>query len=281
VPQRPVANRPARIRIGAVAYLNAQPLTAYLAQFAPDAEIVVDLPSWLADGLAAGRLDVAVVPSIESLRNPGYTIVSDACVACDGPVRSVKLFGRRAVEQIRTLALDEGSRTSAAMVQILLKERFGLSPAIEPLPIGASVEDTSADAVLLIGDRGMQPANGRFEFVWDLGEAWTDWTGLPFVFAMWTAREGVDLHGLADTLARARDEGVARLAEIAHAEAPALGIDEADCLVYLRDHLEFRLGPRQRQGLEMFCQLAGRHGLVPAGAELVFHDHYAPQHPDR
>ncbi len=267
-----MTDMPARIRIGAVAYLNARPLTACLAQFAPDAEIVVDLPSRLADGLAESRLDVALVPSIECLRNPGYTIVSDACVACGGPVGSVKLFGRRRVEQIRTLALDEGSRTSAAMVKILLKERFGLSPSVERLPIGAAVEDTTADAVMLIGDRGMQPPNGQFEFVWDLGQQWTDWTGLPFVFAMWTARDGVDLRGVGETLARARDEGVARLPEIAHAEAPALGIDEVDCLAYLRDHLEFRLGPRQRQGLEMFCQLAGRHGLVPAGAELVFHN---------
>ena len=263
------------VRLGAVTYLNARPLTFCLSRLARDLEVTFDLPSRLADGLAAARLDVALAPSIGYFRNPGYSIVSDACVACDGPVRSVKLYSRVPARRIETLALDEGSRTSAAMVQILLKERFGLSPAVERLPIGAAIEDTPADAVMLIGDRGMQPANGQFEFVWDLGEAWTDWTGLPFVFAMWTARDGVDLQDVEETLARARDEGVARLAEIAHAEAPALGIDEADCLAYLRDHLEFRLGPRQRQGLEMFCQLAGRHGLVPAGAELVFHDQKA------
>ncbi len=271
-----------RIRIGAVAYLNARPLTFCLERFAPDAEIVVDLPSRLADALAAGRLDVALIPSIEYCRHPGYTIVSDACVACDGAVRSVKLYGRVPPKRIKTLALDEGSRTSAAMTRILLKERFSLEPEIERLPIGASLEDTQADAAMLIGDRGMHSPNGPFEFVWDLGEEWSRWTGLPFVFAMWIARPSVDLRsvslrsidlaGVAEALAAARDEGVARLAEIARLEAPALEIPEAECLRYLRDHLDFRLGKRQRQGLELFFELAVRHGLAPAGVELVFND---------
>lgn len=266
-----------RIRIGAVAYLNARPLTFCLERFAPDAEIVVDLPSRLADALAAGRLDVALIPSIEYFRHPGYTIVSDACVACHGAVRSVKLYGRVPLRRIKTLALDEGSRTSAALTRILLKERFSLEPEIERLPIGASLEDTAADAAMLIGDRGMHSPNGPFEFVWDLGEEWSRWTGLPFVFAMWIARPSVDLgsvdlRGVAEALAAARDEGVARLAEIARLEAPALEIPEAECLRYLRDHLDFRLGTRQRQGLEWFFELAVRHGLAPAGVELVFND---------
>ncbi len=114
------AGRAERLRIGVVTYLNARPLTACLAQLAPNAELVVDLPSRLADGLAAGRLDVALIPSVEYFRHPGYVVVSDACVACDGPVRSVKLYGRVPVSRIRTVALDEGSRTSAALAQILL-----------------------------------------------------------------------------------------------------------------------------------------------------------------
>ena len=280
MPEQPVTNEESPVRIGAVTYLNARPLTFALPRFTPKAEVIVDLPSRLADGLAAGRLDVALVPSIEYFRNPGYAIVSDACVACDGPVRSVRLYGRRPVEQIRTLALDEGSRASAAMTRILLKERFGLEPELQRLPIGASLEDSSADATMLIGDRGMQPPRGTFEFVWDLGEQWSRWTGLPFVFAMWITRGDVDGHpdrvrGLDEALAAARDEGVARLPEIARLEAPALGIPEAECLSYLRDNLEFRLHQRQRQGLQRFCELAGRHGLAPAGVELVFYDQKA------
>ncbi len=106
-----------------------------LQHFAPQAELIFDLPSRLADNLAAGQLDVALIPSIEYFQNPSYKIVSDACIACRGPVLSVKLFCRVPAQQIRSLALDEGSRTSAALVRILLKERFGLEPRLEPLPI--------------------------------------------------------------------------------------------------------------------------------------------------
>ena len=117
----------------------------------------------------------------------------------------------------------------------------------------------------------MAPSNGRFEFVWDLGEEWSRWTGLPFVFALWIARPGVDLRGFDGAFAAARDRGLKRLAEIARREAPNVGIPEEDCLSYLRDHLEFRLGPRQRRGLERFYALAARNGLAPAEAKLEFY----------
>jgi chorismate dehydratase len=259
------------LRIGAVNYLNAKPLIVSLAERAPQAEIIIDLPSRLADALRAGQLDVAMIPSIEYARQPGCTIVSNACIACDGVVRSVKLYGRVPVERIGTLALDEGSRTSAALARIVLKERYGLEPAIRPLPIGASADEIAADALVLIGDRGMLPAAGEYEFVWDLGEEWSQWTGLPFVFAMWIARPGVDLTEIAGALAAARDDGITRFAEIARTEAPGLGLSEMECLLYLRDHLKFHLGERQRQAVELFYALAGRHDLAPKGVKLVFH----------
>ena len=89
---------------------------------------------------------------------------------------------------------------------------------------------------MLIGDRGMLPAGGAFEFDWDLGEQWSRWTGLPFVFAMWIARPGVDLPGIGERLAAARDDGITRLEEIARQAAPDIGVPEAECLSYLRDN---------------------------------------------
>src|SRR5277367_4080276 len=157
-PERP-------IRIGAVSYLNTKPLVYGLEQLAPQAELVLDLPSRLADQLAAGQLDVALIPSIEFFQDPRYVVVSDACIGCRGPVLSVKLFSRGPIESIRTLALDEGSRTSAALAQILLHERYNLRPALEPLPINANLEDSTADAVLLIGDRAIHAPAGQFEVI--------------------------------------------------------------------------------------------------------------------
>jgi chorismate dehydratase len=263
--------RDGKLRIGAVSYLNARPLIFSLAKLAPELEVVIDLPSRLAEALASGWLDVAMIPSIEYARGNGYAIISDACIACDGAVRSVKLYSRVPIEQLHTLALDEGSRTSAALVRILLKERYGISPETRPLPIGASADDVATDAALLIGDRGMLPRNGTFAFEWDLGQEWSEWTGLPFVFALWIARPDVDLSGIAEVLAAARDDGVAHLEQIAREAAPTIGVAEAECLTYLRDHLSFYLGPRQRQGLERYFALAERYDLAPRGVKLHFH----------
>jgi len=272
VPSEHDTPEPRRINVGAVAYLNARPLTLCLEEFVPAARIVVDIPSRLADGLAAGDLDVALVPSIEYFRNPDFKIVSDACIGCDGPVESVKLFSRVPLERIQWLALDEGSRTSAAMVRILLKEKYDVEPASLSLPIGCPPEGIQADAVMLIGDRAMRPADARFKYVLDLGEAWCGWTGLPFVFAMWIVRSGVKMDGLPEILAAARDAGTARIDEIARQEAPRLDITEDRCRSYLRDNLRFRMGRRERRGLERFRQLAVRHGLAPSEARTTFRD---------
>ncbi|MGD9719702.1 MAG: menaquinone biosynthetic enzyme MqnA/MqnD family protein [Pirellulales bacterium] len=263
---------PSKLRIGAVNYLNTKPLVYQFERFCPHAELVLDLPSRLADKLSQGRLDVALIPSIEFFHDPSYTIVSDACIACRGPVLSVKLFSRGPIESITTLALDEGSRTSVALARILLNERFHVSPQLEALPIGATLADTDADAVLLIGDRAIQSPPGKFEVVWDLGDEWCRWAELPFVFAMWVGRAGVDLSGIDTGLAEARDAGVARLEEIAEREAASLGLTRPQCLSYLRDNLHFYLGPREQRGLELFYRKAVELGLAPGGIELGLSD---------
>ncbi len=108
-----IAGMTDRLRIGGVSYLNSKPLLEDLATLAPGADVLLDYPSRLADDLTAGRLDVALIPSVEYFRGRGYEIVSDACVAARGPVLSVKLYARKPWGAIRSLALDQGSRTSA------------------------------------------------------------------------------------------------------------------------------------------------------------------------
>lgn len=257
-----------KLRVGAVNYLNTKPLIRDFAALAPGAELVLDLPSRLADGLAAGRYDVALVPSIEFLQAPDYAIVSDACIGCRGPVLSVKLFFRTPPERVQTLALDEGSRTSVALARILLERRFGVLPRLEPLPIGASLSDVSSDAVLLIGDRAMHSPGGPFAAVWDLGDEWQAWTGLPFVFAMWVARVDAKLGDLPAALTACRDRGVAQLERIAAEESAPLGLSRPECLAYLENNLHFYLGPRERAGLNLFHQLARELRLAPPGVDF-------------
>lgn len=252
-----------KLRIGAVSYLNTKPLVYRLEEIAPGIELTYDLPSRLADDLAAGRLDVALIPSVEYFQDASYSIISDACIACRGPVLSVKLLTRVPFNEIETLALDEGSRTSAALVQILLRERFGITPRLEPLPIGAGVEATSTDAILLIGDRAIHPPTDSFIDEWDLGDQWCKWSESSFVFAMWTARSGINVDQLAPALEQARDEGLANLEQIAAEEGPKVKLSSDECLGYLRDNLYFHLGPREQKGLELFRQHAAQ--LVAAG----------------
>jgi chorismate dehydratase len=206
---------------------------------------------------------------VEYFQDPSYRVVSDACIACRGPVLSVSLLSRCPIEEIRTLALDEGSRTSVALVQILLREKHGLTPSLQPLSIGSSAEDTSADAVLVIGDRAIHAGRDGFVEAWDLGDEWCRWSGLPFVFAMWTARGGleIDLRPVEEALQTARDTGVANLESIARQQAGTLGLNQQQCIGYLRDNLHFTLGDKEREGLELFRQYAGSGILGLEAAE--------------
>ncbi len=250
-----------RVRIGAVTYLNSKPLIEGLAALCPHADIILDYPSHLADDLSQCQLDAALIPSIESFGNPDYEIISDACVATHSEVFSVKMYSRVHPGAIRTLALDEGSRTSAALTRIMLAERFGVTPELKQLPLGKTTRDSNTDAVLLIGDRAMKPVEESFHTVWDLGLEWVQWTGLPFVFAMWVARKESPLNGIAEQLSAARDLGLQNVAEIARRGAKQLDLPEEMVLRYLTKNLHFKIGPAERAGLKLFQELAIQHGI--------------------
>jgi chorismate dehydratase len=258
------------IRVGAVNYLNTRPLICDLEQLAPEIDLVLDVPSRLADLLAAGDLDVALIPAIEYFRGGNYTVVPDVAIATRGPVLSVTLFSRVGWAAIRKVALDAGSRTSAALTQVLLRKRYGVSPTVVPLPLDSAAEDADADAVLLIGDRAMRACLPGFDHAFDLGQEWFDWTGLPFVYAVWAAREGADLGRVPAVLAEARRRGLTRAGQIAHREAPRLGLDAGFCRRYLANILHFDLGPREQAGLHHYYQLACELGLAPRGVALRF-----------
>jgi len=178
----------------------------------------------------------------------------------------VKLHFRVAPSAVRRIALDEGSRTSAALSLILLESLAGSVPECESLPIGAGLESTDADAVLLIGDRAIQLNGSESTEIWDLGERWTQWTGLPFVFAMWVARPGILTEEVAQVLSAARDRGVTEIATIAEREASLLGVDRQLAERYLRENLHFTLGDEELSGLRRFAKLCIKRGLAPGSA---------------
>lgn len=261
-----------RLRVGAVSYLNTKPLIRHLSELAPRIDLVLEVPSRLARDLAEGRLDVGLIPSIEYFRAPGYSIVPGVSISSFGPVLSVKLCSRTPFEEIQSVALDEGSRTSIALMRILLARLFGVSPATEPFPLGGDLDKTKTDAILLIGDRAMKVAEGEFPFTLDLGYEWSRWTGLPFVFAFWCVRDGIELpDDVLKAFVRAKELGRRDIPAIVAAEAARLGIDETRCRFYLESVIRHDLGVREIAGLERFRELAIEHGLAPQGAQCVFH----------
>lgn len=272
------------VAVGAVSYLNSKPLIEGLDELLNGhATLRLDYPSRLADDLASGLLDVALIPSIEYFRGQNYEVISDACVAAHGPVLSVKLYSRVPWGEVKSIALDEGSRTSATLARILLAERHGVFPKAEPLPLDHRTEDSTADAILLIGDRAINPPREQFLAMWDLGEEWFNWTGLPFVFAMWVGRRGVrsqqpefgreeDASEIARLLSAARDLGVLHLDDIARREAPLLGLSLPTTISYLSENLQYHLGSAERNGLKLFHELAAGLGLAPKGVDLKFRD---------
>ena len=263
------------VRIGAVNYLNTKPLICDLEYLAPRAELVLEVPSRLADLLADGQLDVALIPVIEYFRAGCYSVVPNIAIASRGPVLSVTLFSRMPWTAIRRVALDAGSRTSAALTRILLSKRYDVSAEVVSLPLDGEAEEADADAVLLIGDRAMRACLPGFQYAYDLGQEWFDWTGLPFVFAVWAVREGVDLGGVDEALRQAKERGLERAGPIAHAEAPRLGLDAGFCRRYLSNILHFDLGPREQAGLHHYYMLACEMGLTRRGVSL---EHYHPAH---
>jgi chorismate dehydratase len=258
------------LRIGSVVFLNAKPLVRFLnLDGARPIQFMLEVPSRLADLMKSEELDIALLPSVEYFRAPNYRILPEICIASDGPVESVKVFSKVPLERINSLALDTSSRTSAALVQVLMKRRFGKLPELSECSPSADIFSMKEDAMLLIGDPAMKFQSHPDMHTLDLGEEWKRQTGLPFVYALWVAREGVDLKDAVERLLQARSEGMANLPQIAAEAAIELGIDEAVCLNYLTTVIQYQLGERQVQGLSLFQKLAAEIGLCPGGAEIA------------
>lgn len=235
-------------------YLNARPLVDGLAG---DARLDYReaVPSRLAEMLKAGALDAALVSSIESARIAGSRIAGGGCIASDGPVLSVKVFGEGDPREARIVALDGASRTAAALTRVAYREFLGRSDVrFVESPVDADWRALDADAALVIGDRALREPAATPAI--DLGALWTGRTGLPFVWAVWLARDEATAAALAPILDAARERGTRRIEAIARDSAAAAGVDERLALRYLRDAMRYSLGDRERAGLARFLELS-------------------------
>lgn len=261
------------VRLGAVSYLNTKPLVHGLDARPDLFDVRFDVPAQCAALLHAGQVDVGLIPAIEYQRADGYRIVPGVAIGSDGPVLSVAIFSRVPIGEVRSLALDTSSRTSVALTRILCAKRFGIAPAFSTAAPDLTAMLERVDAALLIGDPALHvdaAALGLHKT--DLGEAWRDLTGLPFVYAMWTGREGAVEARHVAALNEARDAGLGAVDAIAGAEGAGDAARTARATGYLRDTLKFGLGEAERAGLRRFHELAAELGLIPALQPLRFYE---------
>jgi chorismate dehydratase len=261
----------ASVRIGAVGYLNARPLTWALDRRPDHWQVRYDLPAVCARLLYDGEVDLGLVPSIEYLRSDQYRFVPGVGIGSRGPVASVALFTRRPLEEIRHIALDTSSRTSVTLIRVLCQHRYRIAPEFVPHGPALTEMVRDYDAGLLIGDPALEAdADALGVTKIDLGAEWTAMTGLPFVYAAWTGRAGVISAEHARLLQEAQAEGVASYPAIADEYAQASGASAQRALAYLRDNMRYGLGPEEAKGLQLFLDYAADLGLAPARRKLEF-----------
>jgi chorismate dehydratase len=240
-------------RVGSVPYLNAVPLTRGLED-----RIVMAHPSRLAELLQAGALDAALVSVTEVLQNDRYDVLDGIAIASLGEVKSVLLAHRQPLEELREVYCDAASRTSVNLLKVLLAER-GLTPEFPVL--GSHEEAAAHEAVMLIGDQAIEFSRaGHPHQIWDLGAAWYELTGLPFVYAVWALRRATDTTAIRRLLREARDFGMDTLEHIIRNRTD---FDLDFRKDYLGWHVHYHLGVDERRGLALFASLMRKHGLGP------------------
>ena len=258
-------------RLDAVSFLNSRPLTIALEAPNDFFDLSYDLPSVCADRLRDGEVDLGLIPSIEYARAAdAYAMVPQVAVGCYGAVFSVRLFHQVALNNIRRIALDTSSRTSVALLQILLRLHYGIDPQMVATEPNLDTMLASADAALLIGDPVFSVLDKGVPSI-DLGMAWQEFSGLPFVFAFWAGRQGALMPHQAQRLVDARLEGVRRISEIARDFSRDSGGDVTVYEKYLHDNICFDLGGRELAGLRHFYTLAAQQGLIKAAPRLCFY----------
>jgi chorismate dehydratase len=243
----------APFRVGSVPYLNAVPLTRGLEE-----EIKFVVPSELGKMLRAGELDAALLSITEVLLNNSYDVLDGIAIASLGEVKSVFLAHREPIEKIQTIHCDTASLTSVNLLRVLLGER-GLKPEFKPLPSYEAAKDLPN--VLLIGNAGIDFLRaGHAHEIWDLGAAWFEMTQLPFVYAVWALRRGIENSELKRQLREAKAFGLDTLDHIINTR-PEFDLEFRKD--YLGWHIHFHLGMDEKRGIARFVELLRKHHPGP------------------
>jgi len=251
------------IKLGSVCFMNAKPLTFALenGSIEHDFQITLTPPSELSVRLASKEIDVGLIPVAEFLRRNTYSAVPGISISSYGKVDSVMLLSRGKISDIKSVAVDRRSQSSTALLKIILETFHKLSPVYLP----RAAEDgflNDVDAGMIIGDTGLETACSPPEGynVYDLGEIWTEETGLPFVYAVFAVNEGVELGRNLGALHESKDYGLGIVREIAKNEAARTGLDESVCYRYLTERIKYDLGEKELEGICRYSEYLSRLG---------------------
>jgi len=268
------------MRIGRIGYINCAPVYGAIDRgivtLPAGTELVTGTPAELNDLLVAGELDVSVISAVEYARHAKeLLLLPDLAISCDGPVRSVALFAKQPVSRLggSTVLLSASSRTSVGLLELLCKDVWKIEPKFAQARAEAQDLDALAalphEAVLVIGDAALAlAARGTYPHRYDLGTEWKQWTGLPFVFAVWAARRSAAsrITSLAhQSLLASRAWGLSHLELLAEDAAGATGVALAACQEYL-DGLDYAFTYKHLAGLTDFFRRLAAEGLVPDGS---------------
>jgi len=266
------------MRLGRIPYINCYPVYGAIDRGVVEvpAALVSATAADLNDLLAAGELDLSVVSAVEYARNAAaYHLLPDLAISCDGPVHSVKLFARRPIEDLEgaTVLRTSSSRTSLLLLELLCRHRWRVTPRFATVRAEPADLDALAalphEAVLVIGDAALLlAARESYPVQVDLGRAWHEWTGLPFVFAVWAARRGADAVQVREVhtrLLESRAWGLQHLDLLADQAWTVTGIPRPVCRAYL-DDLDYGFSYRHLAGLTDFFRRLAQDGLVPDGS---------------
>ena len=255
-----------RHRIGAVSFLNTVPLTYGLDQRS-GLRVLFDLPSRLADRLHEGQIDVGMIPAIEYLRGVGGDLVPGICIGAQGAVHSVKVFSKVPLEEAQSIAVDRGSRSSVALLRILVAEIYGNQPDLVTVTPIAENPFLQYPSALIIGDRALQ-VDEKDLYVYDLGTMWHELTGLPFVFAAWVLSRIYSSdpmrsrrEELISILTEAKAAGFAHLDELADEESRRTGRSAEELKSYWTHSIHYEMAEAELEGLRRFGELAHKHQL--------------------
>jgi chorismate dehydratase len=257
-------------RLGAVSYLNTKPLVYGLESNA-DFDVRFVVPSQCAELLEAGATDLGLIPSFEYAHHDNYRIIPHLAIASRGAVDSVAMFTTRPISEIRSIALDTSSRTSANLLRLLCAVWFKIEPTFTVVSPHLRAMLHEHDAALLIGDPALfaDPIATGLPKI-DLGETWYEMTGLPFVWAFWAGRQDAADASVSRALRAARDAGLANVDDIARREAPGDPDRQALIVRYLTETIVYDLdGPFER-GLRTYYKLLAEQNLLNGAVDLRF-----------